>query len=226
MIVPRELAAPDAVRAYFVEQLNGALRRPGMYGGELAVRMLIDHLSFVEQRSQAWGEEQHALEQRGAWSAIGVMGAFRRLLPGDHEDRPSSVYAEFARRQGWLVPDRVLDAASYVALRETVDSWAAQDRVWGDVVARFGPPSVLFGGTNPLYGKTLGYLTEEVAEPVVFFHLWNGSDGEAEQSWPPAHAEPLLLAVRSGDGPFAETFTFTPEGRRRRPAPAPPLFPA
>jgi hypothetical protein len=40
---------------------------------------------------------------------------------------------------------------------------------------RVRPPSVLCGGTNPLYGKTLGYLTEAPEEPMVFFHLWNGT---------------------------------------------------
>ncbi|MGW0664848.1 hypothetical protein, partial [Streptodolium elevatio] len=183
-------------------------------------------LLFVEQRSQAWNEEMHALEGRGAWAAAGVQGAFDCLLPRDHGYSVSSVYAEIARRLGWLVPDRVLDSASYASLRQTAGVWAAQDRVWGDVVARFGPPSVLFGGTNPLYGKTLGYVGEEPGEPMVFFHLWNGPEDGAEQSWPPAHAEPLLLAVRYGDGPFAGTFTFTPEGRRRRPAPAPSPFSA
>ncbi|WP_345676277.1 hypothetical protein [Yinghuangia aomiensis] len=128
------------------------------------------------------------------------------------------MYAEIARRLGWLVPDRVLDAVSYASMRENVSDWAAQDRVWGDVTAGFGPPSIQFGGTNPLYGKTLGYLTEDVEEPMVFFHLWNGRDDE--ESWPPEYAEPLLLAVRLGDGPFGDTFTLTSEGRRRRPAPS------
>ncbi|WP_240930035.1 hypothetical protein [Streptomyces coryli] len=117
----------------------------------------------------------------------------------------ASAYAEFARRCGWLRPDRVLGAQ--------------------DVTAEFGAPSVLFGGSNPLYGKTLGYLSEDPEQPIVFFHLWNGA---AEPGgWPPEHEQPLLLAVRFGEGPFRRSFTFTPEGERRRPAaatatPAPP----
>lgn len=90
--------------------------------------------------------------------------------------------------------------------------------MWSDVVAEFGEPSALFGGSNPLYGKTLGYLTGDTARPIVHFHLWNGGPNGDEPSWPPAHEEPLLFAVRFGDGPFRETFTFTPEGRRLRPA--------
>ncbi|MFD7874086.1 hypothetical protein ACFV5G_08160 [Streptomyces sp. NPDC059766] len=65
------------------------------------------------------------------------------------------VYAEFAWRQGWLKPDRVLDAEAYASMRDFVRQWGLRDRVWADVPAAFGPPSVLFGGTNPLYGKTV-----------------------------------------------------------------------
>ncbi|MER5327107.1 hypothetical protein ABT003_48240, partial [Streptosporangium roseum] len=92
-----------------------------------------------------------------------------------------------------------------------------QDRVLSEVLETFGPPSVLFGGNNPLYGKTLGYLTEQAKEPMLFFHLWNGTDPGAESTWPPIYGEPVLLAVRYGTGPFRDTFTFTPEGHKRRP---------
>jgi hypothetical protein len=117
----------------------------------------------------------------------------------------------------------VLDTAAYTVMRGTVRELAGHDRVWGDVVAAYGPPSVLCGGTNPLYGKTLGYLTEAPGEPMVFFHLWNGADAGSGRPWPPDHPEPLLLAVRYGDAAFADTFT--PEGRRRRSTPAPSPLP-
>ncbi|GAA2438497.1 hypothetical protein GCM10010191_62130 [Actinomadura vinacea] len=52
----------------------------------------------------------------------------------------------------------------------------------------------------------LAYLTEDPDDPIVFFHLWNGT-------WPPERDEAVILAVRFGDGPFSETFTYT----RRRP---------
>lgn len=218
MVPSRDLATRSDIHAYLIDRLNLALRRPGMFGGELGIRMLLDHLLFVERRPEVWAEEQKGLEQRGAWSAIGARGAFDSLLPGDHVDGMASVYAEVAHRQGWLTADRVLDAAAYASMRGSVREWAGRDRVWGDVVAEYGPPSLLCGGTNPLYGKVLGYLTEAPGEPMVSFHLWNGSDAG---SWPPDHPEPLLLAVRYGHTAFAGTFTFTPEGRRRSPGSTP-----
>ncbi|MFJ7199474.1 MULTISPECIES: hypothetical protein [unclassified Streptomyces] len=215
------LAASDEIRAYLVDQLNFALRRPGLFGreSELALRMLVDHLLFVECQPEAMAEEQRAWEERGAWSSTGIAGVFRDLIPDRYyEYGIASVYAEFAHRCGWLNPDRVLDRDEYAVLLGAVRQWAAEDRVWSNVVDEFGTPSMLFGSNNPYYGKTLGYLTENSEDPMVSFHLWNGSAPGAEQSWPPAHQEPLLLAVRFGTGPFRQTFTFTPEGRRRLPA--------
>ncbi|MEU9111004.1 hypothetical protein AB0D04_04170 [Streptomyces sp. NPDC048483] len=219
-----DLAAPNDIHAYLVDRFNLALRRPGAFGGESALRMLLDHLLFVERRPEVWAEEQEGFERRGAWSALGAQGAFVSLLPRDHGDSTASVYAEMAHRRGWLTADHVLDPAAYARVCGSVREWARRDRVWSDIVAEYGPPSVLCGGTNPLYGKTLGYLTESPSEPMVFFHLWNGTDPASGQSWPPDHPEPLLLAVRHGDGAFADTFTFTPEGRHRRPAPHPSPF--
>ena len=186
-----------------------------------------DHLLFVERRPEAWGNEQQALERRKAWTATDVAGALKELLPADDGSNVASVYAEIAHRHGWLTAEWVLSPAEYASILGTIDSWAAYDRTWADVTSIFGPPSVLFGGTNPLYGKTLGYATEDPSEPMLFFHLWNGTDSGSEPSWPPAHEQPLLLAVRHGDRPFPAGFTFTPAGQSRQPAqeechPAPP----
>ncbi|GHH82634.1 hypothetical protein GCM10018781_67970 [Kitasatospora indigofera] len=212
------LASSEQIHTHLVTQLNDALRRPGMWGGELAIRLTLDHLLFVERRQEAWGDEQRALEQRKAWTPTGVKGAFEGALPADHGTSVASVYAEFAHRQGWLKLDRVLSADEYATMLAAIDSWASQDRVWADVISAFGAPSVLFGSTNPYYGKTLGYVTADLSAPMLFFHLWNGTDPDTEPSWPPSREHPLLLAVRRGDAPLDASFTFTPEGLRRRPA--------
>ncbi len=188
-----------------------------MWGEELSIRLILEHLLFVERRQETWDDERRALEQRKAWTATGVKAAFENFLPADQGCSIASVYAEFAHRQGWLTADRVLVPAEYASMHETINSWADQGRVWADVTSAFGPPSVLLGGSNPYYGKTLGYLSEEVSAPMVFFHLWNGTDRDADPSWPPTREQPLLLAIRRGDVPFPISFTFTPEGYRRRP---------
>jgi hypothetical protein len=220
MPTSRSLAASDEIHAYLVDQLNHALRRPGLFGteSELALRMLMDHLLFVECQPEALAEQQRVWEERGAWSSTGVAGVFRDLIPERYyEYGIASLYAEFAHSRGWLRPDRVLDRDEYAVLVSVVRQWAREDRMWTDVVNEFGTPSMLFGSNNPYYGKTLGYLTENLEDPMVSFHLWNGTAPGDEQSWPPPHEEPLLLAVRFGTGHFRQTFTFTAEGRRRLP---------
>jgi hypothetical protein len=124
-----------------------------------------------------------------------------------------TVYAEFAWDRGWLRPDRLLGAQAHADLRARARSWtAARDRTWPDVVAQFGQPSVHFGGTSPRYGKSLAYISEDPAAPPVVFHLWNAPDTAGERP------QPLLQAVRFGtQAPFARTFTYTPDGLRRRP---------
>ncbi|MFJ2234791.1 hypothetical protein [Streptomyces sp. NPDC087859] len=216
----RSLAGVDEIHAYLVDQLNSALRRPGMFSQrDEALRMLIDHLLFVERQPEVWAQEQRAWARRGAGTSTGLAGMFQELMPGGYDQHcVASVYAEFAHRRGWLRPDRLLSAGEHHALRAKVRPWAQTDRSWTDVTSEFGPPSILCGGTSPLYSKTLGYLGENPDEPMVFFHLWNGSTPAPESTWPELD-EPVLLAVRFADVPFDNAFTFTPEGQRRRPEP-------
>jgi len=223
--LPAPLAAAEEIHDHLMDQLNLALRRPGMYGGEVAFRILIDHLLFVERQPEAWDQLKQRWEEQGLWTPVGPGGAFQDVFPeqgGGYE--VASVYAEFAWRRGWLKPDRVLTAEEYESLTGRVRRWAAADRTWADVTAEFGPPSVLFGGNNPLYGKTLGYLSEDPQQSAVVFHLWNGSEPGAEP-WPPGHVQPLLLAVRFGGGSFRGSLTFTPEGERRKPTAGDPCPP-
>lgn len=150
-----KFASPEDIRSYLVDQLNLMLRRPGMYGDvEVGAWLAIDHLLFLEQRHEVWGvRRDNPWAEAGFCPPAGVSGAVRHLLPADYEHGTASVYAEFAWRQGWLKPDRVLDAETYASLRSMIGLFTRLDRVWADVREAFGPPSVLFGSTNPHYGK-------------------------------------------------------------------------
>jgi hypothetical protein len=207
--------APE-IRDYLVDQLNLTLRRPGMYGGETAIRLVVDHLEYAEHRDGAG--LRRLLEERGAWTPRGVTGAFAQVIPGDYDSGIASVYAEYTQAQGWLKIDRALTAAEYSALATEHRRWTAQDRSLTDVLETFGPPSILFGGTNPLYGKTLSYTSGAPTDPVISFHLWNGTEPDAESSWPPLYNEPVLLVARSSTQTFETSLAFTPEGTLRRPS--------
>jgi hypothetical protein len=212
------LRTAGEIHGYLTDQLNSALRRSGMYGGESAVRMLFDHLNYVEaQDTAAWARQQLAWEARGAWSSTGVAGAVRRYLPGQVESAMASIYAEAAHARGWLVADRPLSAGEYQAVHSTYRAWASRDRTHQDVLDAFGPPSILVGGSNPRYSKTLGYFSTRLTDPIIWFHLWNGTDPGIEPTWPPVYDQPVLLAAREGGGPLPQAMVFTPEGERRQP---------
>ncbi|QNP67168.1 hypothetical protein IAG43_00015 [Streptomyces genisteinicus] len=188
-----------------------------MYGGELALQIQITHLLFVERQPDGLRLMRQDWHARGFGDcALGIKGPLRDVFPQEaHSDEIASVYAEFAHVHGWLRPDRALTADAHKALTDSVRAWAAADRTWADITQEFGAPSVLIGGINPRYPKTLCYLTDDPRHPIVSFHLWNGSEPDAE-TWP-VYEQPKLLAVRSGGGSFHASLTLTPEGERRRP---------
>jgi hypothetical protein len=204
------------VRAYLLEQVNLALRRPGMYGGEIALRLYFDAMAFVDGREQLWAEDLAALKSREAFFPTGVTGAVERVMGERAEDVMASVYAEVAHRHTWLTLDKELSPVEYDHVRESFRPWCAHDRTHSDVLAEFGPPSMLIGGSNPLYPKTLAYGTARPDNPLIFLHVWNGTEPGATASWPPDHPEPVLLAARCGEERFIDGFTFTPKGAVRR----------
>ncbi|MEU7145571.1 hypothetical protein ABZ942_39425 [Nocardia sp. NPDC046473] len=201
----------EAVHAYLIDQVNLMLRRLEMYGGEPALWTLFDHLFFLEDADNGVQDLHESWRARNAFTPTGVKGALQRHLPGDLGSALPSMYAEAARQRGWLRLDRTLTMDEHTHLRTSIETFVAENRTWRDVLDAFGEPSVLFGGTNPRYEKTLAYATADKSDPMVFFHLWNGSDPDTK-TWP-KHAEPILLATRYGTGPFAASFSFTPEGR-------------
>ncbi|WP_030451070.1 hypothetical protein [Herbidospora cretacea] len=207
----------EEIRAYLIAQLNDALRRPGLYGDEIALRVVFDHYAYVDGREETWKAELEAMRSRGAVAPTGVQGAIRNVFgtpdgdPADH-DAVASVYAEFARSQGWLRADRLLTAEEYASMRDDLAAVCGSDRTFTGVRDRFGAPSVFIGGSNPYFGKTLGYFSENIADPMVFFHFWNGRGPGGEWAM---YEESVLLAARCGAGRFSDTFTFTPIGASR-----------
>ncbi|MGW5532003.1 hypothetical protein [Streptomyces xanthochromogenes] len=73
--------AAEEIHGYLVDQLNLALRRPGMFGGEVPLRILMDHVLFVEHQPEAWNQLKQGWEEQGLWSPVGPSGAFRDVFP-------------------------------------------------------------------------------------------------------------------------------------------------
>jgi hypothetical protein len=201
----------ESVRAYLLAQANGALQRPSMYGGEVTIRLYLDAVAVACGAERAWAAGMDDLRARGGFNAAGVSGALTTVLGSATDDAVASVYADVAHRCGWLHLDHCLSAEDYDAMAGAVAAICRADIGWSRLRERFGEPSVLFGGTNPRYPKTLGYAGPRSGDPLICFHLWN--TGDAHDS----HSEPVLLAVRRTDPAtaFGDGFTVTPAGRAR-----------
>jgi hypothetical protein len=219
-VVSVELRPVEEVRAYLLDQINLSLRRLGMYGGEMALIVLFDALAHVERRDEQWQSERATLRSRRAFTSIGVAGAFGDVLPKAvrHDDAVASVYAEIASRFGWLRHDRILTATEMGTLTEQVADWVAVDRSLTELLNTWGAPSASLGGSNKSYPRTLVYASGGREAPLVCFHLWNWIEATPEAPTAGLFPEPVVLAVRHGDGQFPDTLTFTPEGLRRRPS--------
>jgi hypothetical protein len=108
----------DTIRQYHLDRLNQALRRPGMWGGEVTIRLFMDTVAFVQGMRESWSQDQDELRQRGAFTSTGVRGAFATILPNHHDDGAiAPVYAEIALRHRWLTIDRYLPDEAYRRLK-------------------------------------------------------------------------------------------------------------
>jgi hypothetical protein len=107
---------------------------------------------------------------------------------------------------------------SFTHLRYLPLFWAVVAEIGSMIsLAEFGEPSMLIGGSNPRYPKTLVYAAAHADSPLIFFHLWNGGRPEADTySYSPEHPQPVLLAARCGGARFVDGFFFTPIGSARR----------
>lgn len=216
----------EEIRAYLRRMFNNALRSPGMYGGERALRLYLDALAFAHGHPDT-SREIDTLRKFGAFSNTGVQGAFTALLPGLESSHPASlagglgtmaasVYAEIGHRQGWTDLDRALTADEHAAMTQMLGTWCLRDHSMSDLLAVFGSPSLLSGGANPRYPKTLIYAGRSPEVPCLSFHVWNSFEGMYPQT---RYREPMLLAVRREGGSFPGSFTFAPLGEQVRRGP-------
>jgi hypothetical protein len=213
----------EEIRAYLRRMFNNALRKPDMHGGEMALRLYLDALAFANGQPDT-SRDIETLRKCGAFSSTGVQGAFRALLPGlesSHkasldtglDTMAASVYAEIGRRQGWTELDRALTPEEHAAMSQALGDWCTLDRSMSDLLEAFGSPSLLSGGSNPRYPKTLIYAGTSPEAPCLSFHVWNSFEGMYPRT---RYPEPMLLAVRREGGTFAGSFTFAPLGQQAR----------
>ncbi len=145
---------PRCPPAGHVRQRDGPGAVPGRAGSRL--------------RRPACHRTRASLEQRGAFTSLGVDSAFRQFWPGLESslavhagisEMMASVYAETGRQQGWLDLDRALTRADFDELTSAIPGWCQQGRTLTEVLAAFGPPSVR-GSSNARWPTTILYATD------------------------------------------------------------------
>jgi hypothetical protein len=205
------LPSSASIREYVLENLNHALRRPGMFRGETGLVLYLDIVGFAFGNSnilRRFQDKRHA--QKAFDPHDGVSGAFRRLWAAADDHMVASIYAEEARLQGWLRPGRWLQEAEYNRIAGMIDSWCASDRTLAASADELGLPSLCSGPTTGRWPVTLIFATENLADPMISFYFWN--ELKSAGRW--LYDQPVLLGARREAASFPSSFTLTPTGRR------------
>lgn len=192
------------VRDYLEQQLNQAIRRPGMFGGEVGLQLYCDALAVADDIEGGWTRVQGGLRAWGASGSTGVTGAVERVLGRKAEDVMASGLRGRGARPWVAARGRRHGPAGLRARARGIPRVVRPGPGRGDVRREFGQPSLVLGSRVE---RTLVYGTSRPGDQLVFFHL-----GDASRfGYPGEPGNPLaLIAGRSGGETFAAGFAFTP----------------
>lgn len=209
---------------HVLDQFNSAIRRLGMYGGQMSLLLYADVLAKAYGQSEQWEEHLAGWRKNGTMNELHVAGPVTEMFGDADTAVIGSVWAQAALDFGWLDLGRVLTAQEYSRARAAIPELCSEDRSLTYVIQTFGRPSVRCGGGNPRYPSTWLYAGPDPEEPLICCHF----AGEKEAiSVPPGttggslaqlsdeqlNERPSLLAVRVGRGPLLGQFSLTPRGR-------------
>jgi hypothetical protein len=82
-----------------------------------------------------------------------------------------------------------------------------------DVIDAFGVPSLWRPKYNPRFPMSVGYVSENPADPLVVFDFWPDTDGVGPRDQPRFGPEPVLRDVWWLERTLPESFTFSPRAR-------------
>jgi len=146
-------------RARKIEYLQFLMKCPERCGGvDQEVRGWLSDMLFIDERFGTWEKEKKRLERTGRYSTLGVYGPFAWGLPrplrADFQ-RPMamecmSVYGEVLWRMGYLQVSHEMPVNEWRAIRDSLQLLKRGEWHTADVTARFGEPSLVLNGGNPL----------------------------------------------------------------------------
>ena len=206
----------EEIRAYFLDLLNLALPRLGMYG-EYTAQLFLSHLAFIDAREAEFNDYMKMLRARGAFTPLGVGGAFSQYTHLRTQDNEiGSVYAEIAFRMGYLNTNRILNKREFESLRLGLrKTCRSRDFNTADVVTEFGAPSWT-AGNNSFYPQVYVYFCNELDHGMIAFDFWNVVfyDEKIEKTCGKFGDLPVLRNIRIRGATFSREFTFSPIGRK------------
>lgn len=195
------------VRNKLLETLDGAVRRPLMYGGtdhcsETVLWYLLHDLFFIDGLDDGWSHISTSLRNRLLSSATGVTSHLKWHLPGvpDVSQEMASIYAYYAVQYGYIKLDRTLSRPEWNYLRRGLRALVtATDLSTDEVIVRFGPPSLRAH-------RVLAYASEQHGDGWVYFDF-----DRADRTFP-GKAEGILRDARIPATTIARELAFTPYG--------------
>ena len=198
-------------RKHLLQTLRFGLQRPGMYGGELFIRIRLDDLAVLDGQEAALEALLDVLRERSFFTSIGVVGWFERRMPGsrDFENEAASVWAWVADQLGYTERSRRLDRGETREVRRFANVIAKTDATSLVVEEAIGAPSFVIGGSGH---QVHAYAPRKMGEIWIYFDY--DKDVTRVDSMPLSDMPFRLRSTRtvSGQGPI-DRLRLTPHGR-------------
>lgn len=136
------------LRQRWLEELPRVMARPGMWARdgremETVASTLLRELCFVDERD---GDYDEVRTVPAGFGKLGVHGPFAALFGNEPScaAEVASVFAEQFHRLGYLAVDRLLDPTEWTGVLTGLhERFADRDVCRSEVVAEFGPPSLM-----------------------------------------------------------------------------------
>ena len=175
----------EEIREHLIEQLNGMLKRPGMYGGWVAAMTVMWNLGYIDGLDEV---HVHVVDSNARMPTRLVS----ERIPDPREDVYHSLFLPEIHRRGWFRPSRFLTADEHADLVAALDLWISHDRTRTDVIEMFGQPSWAHGGWQGS-PRVMVYAAANPSKPMVYLVVVE--DVGVIAAWVAEHLFPVGLHV-------------------------------
>lgn len=205
------MRSAELVRDRFVERLNDAVRRPGLWTPlifeDQFFEGLLGDLAFIDgSEADLQAAVFEVVDARGLRSSIGTRGPLGKLLPERYlSSAIAALWAEIAGRLGWLSHDPV-PSAVWESGRAALEAAVREDLRGRDVRDLIAVPSVEARAWMALVAADGRWLVAHV-DP------WEPRLGAESQGGFVSFDEARVVGISFPAASFADGLRLTPHGR-------------